>query len=221
MKIPGAILSITLHPQERATRKGVTALHGMVSTIRAKNHHPHQADFALFPSHAGSGWSIYLPSDDEVRDLAGTEHRVKVGERSAKLLFGLPRAVPDGPCVRGRQRLRLHAISPVVIRSMGGKVARTEPTGESLTSTLRGTLARRIGVPLDGVDVLVTADHSRPVLEHMPKLGYVRGWVGSVDVDASERAAALLYAAQHVGLGGRVGYGCGRVIVEEKTSPKS
>ena len=215
-KIPGAILSITLDPEERACQKRVTALHGMLSHIRGRDHHRDIADLALFPTHAGSGWSVYLGDDRDVDRLAGTEHRVELApRRHGRLLLGLPRRIHAPEMAAGRQRMRIHAISPVVTRCDGGKSTRTVPTSQSIESTLANTLARRVGWPSDGVSVRIVEDHTQPETVHLPKLGYVRGWIGSVDVEASPEAAHLLRVAQEVSMGGRVGYGFGRIIIEQ------
>lgn len=209
-------MSMTLDPLRGAARERITALHGAVTAARGGDHHTDIPDFAIFPSRAGSGWSLYLRDEADVQRMAGSVHDVRVGKARTSLTLGIPKrvAAPDaGPAL---QRWRIHAITPVVTRSMGGKTTRTAPTGESLTSTLAISIARRVGIRprKEDVYVMVTADHTQVAREHLPKLGYVVGWIGSADVECNALAAELLHAASEISIGGRVAFGFGRIVLE-------
>lgn len=214
--IPGAVMSMTLDPLRGAARERITALHGAVTAARGAAHHTDIPDFAIFPSRAGSGWSLYLRDESDVQRMAGSVHDVRVGRARTSLVLGIPKRIPAPTASDGLQRLRVHAITPVVTRSMGGKTTRTAPTGESLASALALSVGRRVGAWVRKPDAYVTviADHTTPQQEHLPKLGYVKGWVGSVDIECTRIAAELLMAAEHIGLGGRVAFGFGRIILE-------
>lgn len=215
-EIPGAVMSLTLDPFQGPSRERVTALHGAVTAARGLSHDTSVPDFAIFPSRAGSGWSLYMRDERDVSRMAGSVHAVRVGRARTSLVLGIPRRVTTIPHAPGLHRMRIHAITPVVTRCDGGKRTRTKPTGEALTSTLALTTAPRIGAWVRKPDAYVTviADHTTPQQEHLPKLGYVKGWVGTVEVECTHVAADLLMAAQEISLGGRVAFGFGRIVVE-------
>lgn len=209
-------MSLTLDPLRGASRERITALHGAVTAARGAAHHTDIPDFAIFPSRAGSGWSLYLRDEADVQRMAGSVHDVRVGRARTSLTLGIPRRVTVPAAGDALQRLRIHAITPVITRSMGGKTTRTAPTGESLVSTLALSVARRVGIHPRKTDVYVTvtADHTTVAREHLPKLGYVLGWIGSCEIECNALAAELLHAAQEISLGGRVAFGFGRVVLE-------
>lgn len=215
-EIPGAVMSLTLDPYRGPARERITALHGAVTTARGLAHDTNAADFAIFPSRAGSGWSLYMRDESDVSRMAASVHDVRVGRARTSLVLGMPRRITATPHTPGLHRMRIHAITPVVTRCDGGKRARTVPTGESLTSTLALATAPRIGAWVRKPDAYVTViqDHTTPAQEHLPKLGYVKGWIGTVEVECTHVAADLLMAAQEISLGGRVAFGFGRIVVE-------
>lgn len=234
--LPGAGLEIHISPQRYPiTLQDTRALHAIITHLLDRGH-GQAADFALLPWPRGCQWAVYLASDDAVGALAGkTFEGRRLFDSAVSVRFGYPVRLKtprvEGP--RGRRRLTIDTVTPVVIRSMGSKVARAEVSDDNIQSTLAQTLARRIGLrterpvvraggevrevdglPIADVPCEVVSSSVVAVKVNHNKLGTVTGWEGRVVVETNAVGEWLLRcAASGMGLGGRVGFGYGRIRV--------
>jgi hypothetical protein len=131
---------------------------------------------------------------------------------------------------RGRRRLRVDAITPIVMTTMARARSHVCPTGEILQSSLAGGLCYRLSPthrddsPKEDpwsrwvqprVCLSLVERHTEPV--HVPlggKFGRVSGWQGHVIVEVNAVAHWLLVACERgIGLGGRTAFGFGRIRV--------
>lgn len=118
----------------------------------------------------------------------------------------------------GPRVVRLRTITPVVMRSMAGKVFRLEPTAATIASSLVN-MARAANLPAIQEDAVVfDVIESETRVERVSlqgKQGQVMGWAGTVELLCNAPARWLLeVAARGLGLGGRVGFGFGRIQLE-------
>lgn len=218
--LPGGLCSIAISPPPTfaVEHRHARHLHGVLCHILGRDHDG-SAAFALRPVSEGCGWAVRWP---ERTDLAGRSFPVR-------RLLGGPRTVSLGPLVqerapnvfqpRGRRRVRLDAITPVVHRSHvdGAPVFRTAPEASNIATALRG-LAERLCIQLadDALQLELVERHTIP--EAVPlggKYPALRGWIGSLVLEANAPARWLLLAAERLGLGGRTAMGFGCIRVED------
>jgi len=119
---------------------------------------------------------------------------------------------------RGHRKLRIDALTPVVIQSTGRATLRIQPTQTSLTAALATELPERVGVDSFDRDSLmlkvISHDSRKEVVDMGGKYGLISGWVGHVVVDTNAVGEFLLRcAANGPGLGGRTAFGFGRIVV--------
>jgi hypothetical protein len=218
--LPGGACEIRLEPAAIIPLARTRLLHGAISHALARNHDTDDT-WSLVPSRGG--WTVVWHTDAGAA-RAGTEH--------AAHLYGQPICLRFGPrwrlrmprfASRPHHRLRIDAVTPVVIRCDGSQTTRLQPDATSLRSTLSQTLGRRLGLVLTREQVALVVDEIRtePVqIRGTGKYGAngsrgkVVGWTGSLVVHCDDMARLLLEcAARGWGLGGRtsLGFGCIRV----------
>lgn len=128
-------------------------------------------------------------------------------------------AAPPRVTRRGRIPVRLTTVTPITMSKDGHTRAEVRPTQATIERSLRGSFLERVG--LQGMDpdlvrAEVTSIRTEPA--HVPlggKYGVVGGWSGQVDLEVNAPALWLLQCAEKVGLGSRVSFGFGRIVVEE------
>jgi len=215
--LPGGGFEIDLSPapQWPIELRNTRALHGLMTDLIGVPHHPTIPGFALVAWPRGCGWGLWsqLP---QVVAIAGRTHE--------GVLFERPTAVRCGPLVRvktpvvrtrGRRRLRVDALTPVLVRANAGSM-HTHPTAANLSSTLAAWLPRRIGLDVRDSDAPITIIESQTepaTVQTGGKYGCSRGWVGHVVVETNAVGHWLLELGARIGLGGRVAFGFGRVRV--------
>lgn len=218
--LPGGGVTIAVAPAPRwpIEHRNVRALHGLLTTIVGL---PHQRfpEWALVPWPSGCGWGAYFRQDDVARAVAGRTH--------TGVLFDQPITATMGPLVRikapdvrrrGRQRLTISTITPVVIESADRTVTRAVPIASSILSALTVNLPERLGlVGFDAASAVLDVVSHETATDTVPvggKWGDVNGWAGAVVVECNAVARWLLEAAARgPGLGGRTAIGFGRVRV--------
>lgn len=234
LHLPGGAFSIEVSPSpRRPIELGQTrALHGLVTAISGLPHHPTTPTIVLAPWVGGVGWAAYLCTDGAARATAGRTH-------TGAHLFGRPVNVRCGALIRlrapvvddvGPRELRVRTKTPLVIRGNGrvndggreGAGTRQrrsveEPTAAALTNTLHAWLPRRVGVQLrpDVVRTELVRCRGRARGVRLgDRLGLVRGWEGDLVVRTNAVGEWLWHLGAVLGVGGRVGFGFGRVEVE-------
>lgn len=222
--LPGGALSIDLVPRPRwpLVLRNVRLLHGLVSHALGEPHEPMVPQWSLIPVEHGCGWAVVFGRDDLARRLANREIPARIAEQPCLARFGLLTRI-RAPRItrRGRQRLRIDAITPVCVRNCGRDDSyHTAPTADALLSTLSTWMPRRLGLALPKdllrLELVESATTPEAVLLGGKFPRPVRGFVGHVIVDVNAPARWLLEtAARGWGLGGRVAFGFGRVRVSE------
>lgn len=217
--LPGGACVLRWWPRVPLDLARARHLHAALTRLHGAPHDPLVPAWALLPWQ--DGWAVCW-ADARGAALARTRHAVDLGPHRVALEVGplvslrAPTGVP-----RGRTRVRVDAVTPVVLRTMAGSVTRTAPEASHLRSTLAQTLARRLGVAGDDVRVELVERRTEPATTgdgrgHVGGDGRVRGWVGHVVLDVNAPARWLLeVAARGWGLGGRTAFGFGRVRVAE------
>jgi len=224
--LPGGFLDMAVTPPPRypMAHRNARGLHGMLTAL-VGDQHTHMPDWALVPRQTSFGWGIYVRRDEVLARLAGRTFDARLFAQPLSVTFGAAWRC-KAPDVRKRgatQRVRVTAITPVVIESMGRTTTRTVPTTASLTSALTSPGARfpeRLGlVDFDQSTIMleVESHETEPRnVELLGKFGVVRGWFGSCVVRGNAVARWLLHAAARgPGLGARTSFGFGRVRVED------
>lgn len=213
----GFELHIEPAPKRAIDLRHTRGMHGLVTAMIGEPHHPTIPGFALVPWPRGCGWGVWsqLP---EAAALAGRAH--------AGTLWDVPALVRCGPLVRvrapvvqrrGRRRMRLDSITPVLVRA-DERAMHTHPTAANLGSTLCAWLPRRVGLHVSNDDApieIVSAETQPATVYTGGKFGASRGWVGHVVVETNAVGHWLLELGARIGIGGRVALGFGRVRVSE------
>lgn len=210
-------LSVSPPPISAIEHRHARHLHGVICHLLGRDHDQAPA-FALRPSAEGCGWSVRWAGAAGA-ELAGRTFTVRLLGGTRRLDVGPiqlePAPSPFQP--RGRRRVRVDAVTPVVIRSMGGTTVRTAPEASHVRSALLG-LAARLRLPLRPDDLMVELVERGTMPEAVPlggKYPRLRGWIGHLVLEANAPARWLLLVAERVGLGGRTAFGFGCVRVTE------
>lgn len=237
--LPGGAFALDADPPpERSIDLGSTrALHGLVTAISGLPHHPTVPTIVLGPWPEGLGWAAYVCTDGAARAVAGRTH-------TGAHLFGRRVNVRCGPLMRlrsplvsdvGPRDLVVRTQTPLVIRGNGrvNDAGRTgagtrrrlyveQPESGVITSTLWSWLPRRVGLQI-GPDVvrtdLVSARGRARTVHIGAHLGRVRGWEGVLHLRTNAVGEWLWRLGALIGVGGRVGFGFGRVEVERVEPP--
>lgn len=220
--LPGGGMTLSVSPTPRwpIEHRNIRALHGMM-TMTVGLAHQRWPEWSLIPWPEGCGWGVYLRQDQVARRIAGRTIEGRLYDRDVTIKTGpLVRIKAPAPGRRGRQRIRLDTITPVVIETEGRTVTRTMPTVTSIWNALTQSLPDRLGlVGLDKQMVVLEVVSHETQTETVPlggKGGPVKGWAGSVVLEVNAVTRWLLEAAARgPGLGGRVAFGFGRIRVGE------
>lgn len=216
--LPGGVCTLETTPPTKFEHRHLRMLHGLITALTG-DHDQNIPRFALVPAETRLGWSVWL-SSDEMAAFAGSSHAGRLGPRRVTLTAGpLERiAAPPAP-ERRRYRVRIDAVTPVLVRNNNSYTntakTHTAPTTGNLHSTLTAWLPRRIGLTLDAETVRLELVDRDTFPEHVPvgKVGGTRGWLGSCVVEVNAPGLWLLRVAECIGLGGRCAFGFGRIRV--------
>lgn len=219
--LPGGAFSIKISPtpQWPIELRNTRALHGLATTLLGKPHEPGAPGFALIPSdRAECGWGLYVPTSDARRFANFTTEAV---------LFDKTVAVTTGPFFelkapnvirRGRRRLRIDCLTPVVIRSQGGTVRHVVPHASNLLSTLGTWTPQRVGVTIgtsDATMVLIERETHAEWTQMGGKYGATAGFIGHLIVECNAVSEWLLRCCETIGFGGKTAFGFGRIKVSD------
>lgn len=210
----GHWLDLSIEPEvSRMRLRDLVALHGFVTNLLQQRHMPSRPIFALAPAPwSALGWRPFLYSPAQVDHMAGRAMSLMLGERRVDVrIQSIAVQAPDAEA--GSYVLR--TVTPVSCRH-GNVVAKKyhyEPTSTMLTSAL-AEVALRFGLekPTPVLCEIITVRAERVRLHGKPHM--VGGWSGEIRVECGLAAVRLLRIAEVAGLGGRVGYGFGRITVE-------
>ncbi len=220
--LPGGGVELHVAPAPRwpVDLRNTRALHAMVTVLTGLPHHPTTPQFTLTPWPNAFGWGVYSLHGDVMERLANREHAAVLYDRDVRVKCG-PLVRVRSPLIAksGRRRLRIDAITPVLVRAESNtRNMHTEPTAANLHSSLDAWLPRRLGMDSfrDAFVIeLVSRDTEAATVETGGKFGNTRGWVGSCVVETNAVGHWLLEVGARIGLGGRVALGFGRVRVSE------
>jgi hypothetical protein len=197
--------------------RNMRGVHGAVSALLGESvgihHRKHTPTFAARLHEATTVRVVVW--DERAADLLDKTFHGALWDRPTKFYVDV-----DAPCAperRGRTRVRLSTITPVVISKDGHSRAEVRPCKTTIERSLSGGFLDRVG--LGSMASIVKADvthiRTKPAHVHIGgKFGTVSGWFGDLDLEVNAPALWLLRCAEKVGLGSRIGFGFGRVVVE-------
>lgn len=243
--LPGVWREIRFDPEPRTMipLDHVVPLHGLLSTVLLPRygHDRRKPSFSLVPWHGvPSGWSVYVDDGDVGRALSCVPTMGHIAGHPVGLAFGAQVIRPKTPRLPepGRYRVRLVALTPIVIRtSASGKTmvsgqVRSSNLLASLTSEnfcrrlriAREDVAQAVLMRLPGHSGEMRTVHTGGHLggKHGGVTGDVTGWVGEMVLEVNAPGLWLLRCAEFLGLGGRTayGFGCVRLLsVERQDGP--
>lgn len=222
--LPGAGSEIVFSPEPRwpIELRNTRHLHGFITAIMGEPH-AHVPAWVLVPWHGRSGWAVFFRSDEVAERLCGRRMRGSFFGVDTELSFrGRWRVRSPKVERRGRQRVRLDAVTPVCVREGTGLY--TAPTVDTLINALcngSASIANRLGwlhVGGSECDAQIELIERHTQAESVimgGKYGTARGWVGHVELEINAPARWLLDVASVIGLGGRTAFGFGRVRVTD------
>ena len=228
--LPGGVLHFSIDATVRsravsfemwATR--ARGVHGMITALGLGHRHG-ATTFSLIPPVDCNEWAVYIADDQKCAELSGARVDALLFGKNMRLQFSAsaPLIAPQKE-KRGRSVIVVRTQTPVCIRNHIGeahkKVTHTVPTAENLVSTLKGTLAPRLQMPV-GVKIdpciTVLSDTTQPVVCALGgKYGIEKGWTGEVRLEVNQTALWLLRCAEIIGLGGRTAFGFGRIEIRK------
>lgn len=221
-KLPCLELDVAFAPMPKwpITIRNMRGVHGAVSALLGDlaglRHRKHSSTFAV-RIHEANALRVVV-WDERARDLLEARHVGRLWDRPTEF-YVRDLVEIDAPKVslrRGRIPVRVTAITPVTMNKDNHSKPEVRPTKDSFVRALTGTFQERVGMSVPGVMAEVIDVRTEPVHVNLGgKYGPVPGWVGEVDLHVNAPALWLLRCAESVGLGARVGFGFGRISVEE------
>lgn len=215
----GFALHVSPPPQWEVQLRNTRGLHGMVTQLLGEPHHPNQPGFTLIPLGRGVGWGVFVANEETAARVAGRTVSGVLFDREVTVSCGpLHRVKTPAVTKRGRQRIRIDAITPVCMRTDHSKRTHLYPTQGNLHSTLSAWLPRRLGLDIPEEDVRLELVERQTQPDRVPtggKYGVTVGWTGHVVLEVNAVAAWLFRCAETIGLGGRTAFGFGRIKVSD------
>lgn len=218
--LPGGAVGLKVYPPPEwpIELRNTRALHGLATSLLGRPHDPTLPGFTLIPTRlAASGWGMYVPAAEDALRLANARIDGVLFDREVVVSCGSMHRLKS-PVVtrRGRRRLRIDCVTPVVIRSQGGTVRHTYPTAANLLSTLTAWTPQRLGITLgpDDARLMLLERATQPEWTPMGgKYGRTGGFVGYMVVECNSVAEWLLRCCETLGFGGKTAFGFGRIRV--------
>jgi CRISPR-associated endoribonuclease Cas6 len=227
--LPGGAMTIDVSPPPKwsVEHRNIRAVHGMITkSLGLDGHCRLYPDFSIVPWHNQFGWALYV-ADDTHKHLANKTIDAVLFDREVKLKFGIwsKLRAPDWKAEsRGRKRVEVSTITPVVIRT-DRRIVREKPTNESIHSALTAMFPLRLGW-VDRLEYLeelrketmvniVSSDTKTDTIKVGGHFDNVTGFMGRFVVEANAPARWLLKCAQLIGLGGQTSIGFGRIKCRE------
>jgi len=199
-------------PTTDATRRH---LHGLVSRLIGREHHPTLAAWALVPY--GQGWGVVALTSAGRRALLGIDTHVQVGSTRAHLTTpATPVRLRTPPVYApGRYRVRIEALALVCHYSNGRTTPRLTPARDTILAVAsQALLYAGCTTGHHHVEAVDARGAHADCIALGGHLGFMRGWTGVVEVVCNAPVAWALKLCEHVGMGARIAYGLGRVRVE-------
>lgn len=219
--LPGYSMSISLEPNLVIQSHHRQLLHGLLTKLIGEDHDSLTPAWRLFPVDYGCGWGVHAYDETTAKKLLSRVWPGRIGKHGCRVTFSRKTALKSPALKRGKHRLTVTAITPVCIRAEGEY--RQQPTAGNFLWSLRHRVCSHLGldIPVEAMHVKILDTRTTPRTEKLgEKVGYVRGWVGEVDIEANAIAAWLLYAASWcTGLGSRTAWGMGTIRVLPNGEP--
>jgi hypothetical protein len=218
--LPGASMAFSVYPSPKwpIELRNTRGLHGALTNILDMGHMPRFPLWTLFPYQ--SGWAVHWWHDAGA-SLAGKTVDCPLYGHPSKFKFGQAFRIkaPRG-IARGRKRVRIDTITPVVMTTDGRTKSHEKPTSVALLNTLAGAWLQRFSLEHLKTDDMIRVEASEvdtrvARVEVGGKYGTVSGWEGHCVVEANAPARWLLEVAARTGFGGRTAFGFGRIRVSE------
>lgn len=225
--LPGAVLPIDVDIPIGHPEKLGSALHAVLTGIlrQGQGHDPARPEWSLLlvGEQTSSGWAVWLPDEADVQAVRGRTFEASIRSRACRVTLGARAALRlKAPAVTqtGRHRVRLTTLTPVSMRTRGGKALRAVPQTCTLWTALT-VVAKQIGLALPDPTAIgiVRVSHATEsvTMTLNQKRGLVAtGWSGDVVLDVNPLGRWLLDVATRIGLGGRTAYGLGRITVRDE-----
>jgi len=218
--LPGCTMAVEFDPVPKwpIELRNARGLHGALTALLDIGHVPRFPLFSLRP--VARGWAVHWWHETGSK-FANRRVNGALFDRPTTFKFG-PAFRLRAPVVkrRGRQRVRIDTITPVVIRTGGGKAECVRPSTISMREALTGEWLQRFGLryittqDLARVEVLKVETEPTSI-PFGGKYGTVRGWSGAVELEVNAVSRWLLELASRVGFGSRTAFGCGVIRVTE------
>ena len=221
--LPGGGMTISFSPQPHKPieLRHTRALHGALTAIQ-DTPHTRWPQWSLIPW--GGGWAAYWFTDAGAA-LALTTRQAQIFDRPTAFRFGpLVRFRTPTVARRGRQRVRLTAITPVVIANSGRTNPVTCPTADNVASVIGNEFVNRLSPSAawstwarERICVNLVSRETQP--SHVPmcgKFGTAHGWTGDIVLEVNATARWLLSVAERTGFGSRTAFGFGRIRLTEE-----
>lgn len=214
-------IAVTPLPKWPLSLRNMRGIHGALTTLFAGalglRHRSRMPTFAP-RIHDGTGLRVIV-WDDRALGLDGAVYQGTLWDRPT--LFRVEDAVEvPAPVVarRGRQRVRLTTVTPVVTNRDSNSGPEKKPTAEGIRNILRGEFLSLFGLERlrEGeVQVeLLSANVQTVNCELGGKYPAFAGWTGDVELEVNAPTLWLLLAAERVGFGSRAAFGYGQICTE-------
>jgi len=218
--LPGGTMSVEFDPRPKwpVELRNARGLHGAMTSLLDVGHEARFPTFSL--RQIARGWAVHWWHESGMR-FALQRINGALFDRPTTFRFG-PLFRLKAPIVkrRGRQRVRLDTITPVVIRTKGGASECVRPSTPAIVEALGGEWLQRFGLRYLAEQDLIRAEvvgvSTEPTsIPFGGKYGTVRGWSGAVELEVNAVSRWLLELASRVGFGTRTAFGCGVIRVTE------
>ena len=222
--LPCVELDVVFSPAPKwpISLRSMRGIHGAITALLAETvgirHREHTPTFSAGLD--GPAAVRVIVWDERARSMDGVEYNGVLWDRPTKFSVRdiVDVSAPGRSLRRGRIPVRITTITPVTMSKDGHTRSETRPCKTSVERSLVGSLLDRVGLPGigDTVRAEVKAVRTEPTYVNLGgKFGTIDGWSGEVDLEVNAPALWLLQSAEKIGLGSRVGFGFGRIQVEE------
>lgn len=218
--LPGAWIDIHVAPppQWPIPLRNIRAVHGLVTGLVGEPHSPMRPVFSLAPWPEGVGWAAYILDLEHALRCAGRTVQGELFRKPVRVRCSGARRVRAPTNIATSRIVEIRTITPVCLRSSDGagrKIYRTRLNEAHLLSTIQAWLVNVLNIATPGrLELRIVMQDTRPeIVDVGGKLGAVTGISGRFVVEANPWALWALRVAEVTGLGGRVGYGFGRIVI--------